>query len=134
MGGTGLVIAQADAQHPELAWELAEHLYFDPKESGARFLGTNIVPVMKEAWSIPELDAPNPYYSNQPIGRLYADLAPSTPPRYVTALTAVAQQRLNEAVQPLSRALQALRLRWARPGDPRGAVPRGGLRSDPRRA
>jgi arabinosaccharide transport system substrate-binding protein len=95
-GGTGLIFTK-HGEHPELAWELAQLLYLNPKEAGARFLGTNIVPILKEAWTLPELDAPNPYYSNQPIGRLYADLAPSTPPRYVTALTAVAQQKLNEA-------------------------------------
>ena len=95
-GGTGLVIAK-QTKHPDLAWQLAELLYLDPKGAGARFLGTNIVPIVKDAWSLPELDAPNPYYSNQPLGRLYADLAPSTPPRYVTALTTVAQQKLSEA-------------------------------------
>jgi arabinosaccharide transport system substrate-binding protein len=95
-GGTGLVITK-QTKHPDLAWQLAQFLYLNAKESGARFLGTNIVPILKEAWTLPELDAPSPYYSNQPIGRLYTDLAPSTPPRYVTALTAVAQQKLNQA-------------------------------------
>jgi arabinosaccharide transport system substrate-binding protein len=94
-GGTGLLIAK-QTKDPELAWRLAQHLYLDPKEAGARFLGTNILPIVKDAWSLPELDAPSPFYSGQPIGRLYADLAPSTPPRYVTGLTTVAQQKLNE--------------------------------------
>jgi arabinosaccharide transport system substrate-binding protein len=95
-GGTGLLITK-QTRDPELAWQLAQRLYLDPREAGARYRGTNIVPIVKAAWSLPELDAPNPYYSNQPIGRLYANLAPSTPARYVTALTAVAQQKLNEA-------------------------------------
>ncbi|MCL2450044.1 MAG: hypothetical protein FWD17_13940, partial [Polyangiaceae bacterium] len=95
-GGTGLVIAK-QTKHPDEAWQLAQKLYLDPKEAGERFLGTNIVPILKEAWALPELDAPNAYYSGQPIGRLYADLAPSTPPRYVSALTTVAQHKLNEA-------------------------------------
>lgn len=108
-GGTGLVITR-HTKDPDLAWDLAQFLYFDPKESGARFSGTNIVPVDKDEWSIPELDAPNPYFSNQRIGRMYADLAPSTPPHYVTALTTIAQRKLNEA---FSRCLQ----RYERFGD-----------------
>jgi arabinosaccharide transport system substrate-binding protein len=95
-GGTGLVILR-QTPHPDLAWDLAQFLYFDPRESGKRFLGTNIVPVLQDDWKLPELDAPNPYYSNQRIGRMYADLAPDTPPQYVTALTTVAEQKLNEA-------------------------------------
>jgi arabinosaccharide transport system substrate-binding protein len=95
-GGTGLVIAR-QTQHPDLAWDLAQFLYFDPREGGERFSGTNIVPVLKDEWNLPELDAPNPYYSNQRIGRMYADLAASTPPHYVTALSTVAQRKLNEA-------------------------------------
>jgi arabinosaccharide transport system substrate-binding protein len=95
-GGTGLVIVR-QTPHPQLAWDLAQFLYFDPKESGQRFLGTNIVPVIKDDWKLPELDTPNPYYSNQRIGRMYADLAPSTPPQYVSALSSVADRKLNEA-------------------------------------
>jgi arabinosaccharide transport system substrate-binding protein len=95
-GGTGLLISR-QTKHPDLAWQLAQFLYFNPKESGARFMGTNIVPVLKEDWNLPELNAPNPYYSDQRIGRMYADLAPSTPAHYVTALTPVASQKLNEA-------------------------------------
>jgi arabinosaccharide transport system substrate-binding protein len=95
-GGTGLVIAK-QTKHPDEAWQLAQELYLDPKKAGERFLGTNIVPILKEAWTLPELDAPSPYYSGQPVGRLYADLAPSTPPRYVSALTSVAQRKLDEA-------------------------------------
>jgi ABC-type glycerol-3-phosphate transport system substrate-binding protein len=95
-GGTGLIIAK-QTKHPDWAWDLANFLYFDASEMGARFTGTNIIPVLKDAWSMPELDAPNPYYSNQPIGRMYVDLAPSTPPRYVTAFSYIAEQKLQEA-------------------------------------
>jgi arabinosaccharide transport system substrate-binding protein len=95
-GGTGLIIAK-QSKHPDWAWDLANFLYFDAKEMGARFTGTNIIPVLTDAWSLPELDAPNPYYSDQPIGRLYADLAPTTPPRYVTAFSYIAEQKLQEA-------------------------------------
>ncbi len=95
-GGTGLVIARR-TKHPDWAWDLANFLYYDKKEIGSRFAETNIIPVLSDAWTLPELDAPNPYFSNQPIGRLYADLAPSTPGRQVTEFSFVAEQRLYEA-------------------------------------
>jgi arabinosaccharide transport system substrate-binding protein len=95
-GGTGLIIAK-QTKHPDWAWDLANFLYFDPKEIGHRFAETNIIPVLSDAWNLPELDVPNPYYSNQPIGRLYADLAPSTPPRELSAFSFIAEQKLYEA-------------------------------------
>jgi arabinosaccharide transport system substrate-binding protein len=104
-GGTGLMIAKS-TKHPDWAWDLANFLYFDPKEIGKRFAGTNIIPVLKDAWTLPELDVPNRYYSGQPIGRMYADLASSTPPRNLTALSFIAEQKLYEAY---SRSLEHYR-------------------------
>ncbi|HZL20707.1 MAG TPA: extracellular solute-binding protein [Polyangia bacterium] len=95
-GGTGLMIMKA-TQHPELAWELATFLYFDRESLSRRFAETNIVPVLKDAWKRPELDAPNPYFSNQPIGRMYAQLAPDTPPINSSPVDAVARAKLNQA-------------------------------------
>jgi arabinosaccharide transport system substrate-binding protein len=97
-GGTGLVIAR-HTRRPDLAWDLANFLYFDPKGMGDRFTGTNIIPVLMDGWTLPELDAPNPYYSGQPIGRLYADLAPSTPPRNLNAYSYIADEKIYEAYQ-----------------------------------
>jgi len=102
-GGTGLMIMKA-SKNPELAWELAKYLYFDEASLGQRFTETNIVPVLKDAWTRPELDAPNPYFSNQPIGRMYAELAPDTPPIYSSPVDAVARAKLNEA---FSRCLES---------------------------
>jgi len=95
-GGTGLMIMKA-SKAPELAWELAKYLYFDEASLGQRFKETNIVPVLKDAWTRPELDAPNPYFSNQPIGRMYAELASDTPPIFSSPVDAVARAKLNEA-------------------------------------
>lgn len=95
-GGSGLMIMKA-TKNPDLAWELAKFLYFDPSELGSRFLGTNILPVLKDAWNLPEFDLPSPYYSNQPIGRLYAQLAPDTPPVYSSPVDTPARNKLDEA-------------------------------------
>jgi arabinosaccharide transport system substrate-binding protein len=104
-GGTGLMMMKATKQ-PDLAWALAQYLYYDSASLGQRFADTNLIPVLKDAWSRPELDAPNPYYSSQPIGRMYAALAPDTPPVYSSAVDAVARAKLNEAY---SRCVQRYR-------------------------
>lgn len=95
-GGTGLVITKR-TKHPELAWELAKYLYFDKQELGQRYKRTNIIPPFKEAWNLPEFSVPNPFYSNQPIGKLYAALAPETPPTYSAAVDGLARASLDQA-------------------------------------
>jgi len=95
-GGTGLMIMKA-TKHPELAWELAKFLYFDARSLGERFAITNIIPALKDAWTLPELKRPDPYYSNQPIGQLYAELAGETPPVYSGAVDRLARLKLDEA-------------------------------------
>jgi ABC-type glycerol-3-phosphate transport system substrate-binding protein len=84
-------------QHPDLAWDLAKFLYFRKEELGKRFKDTNILPVLKDAWNLPEFDEPNPYYSNQPIGKMYAALAPDTPPLYSSPVDAIGRLKLDEA-------------------------------------
>jgi arabinosaccharide transport system substrate-binding protein len=95
-GGTGLMIMK-QTRHPDLAWELAKYLYFDTPELGKRFLATNILPVLKDAWTLPELNTPFPYYSNQRIGQMYASLAPETPPVYSSPVDAAARIALDQA-------------------------------------
>lgn len=101
-GGTGLVMTKR-CRNPELAWKFCKFLYFDKNELGKRFaggedfVGTNIIPPFKDAWDLPEFNRPDPFYGGQVVGRLYADLAPSTPPDWRTAYTQLAQQKLDEA-------------------------------------
>ncbi|TVR52172.1 MAG: extracellular solute-binding protein [Puniceicoccaceae bacterium] len=94
-GGTGLAITRQTAR-PELAWELAKFLYLDVETAGAFFLQSNIVPPFKEAWEEPEFDEPNPYYSNQRLGRILVDLARQAPPEYVTAYTELTHSKFSE--------------------------------------
>ncbi|MEY4549173.1 MAG: hypothetical protein RL685_5368, partial [Pseudomonadota bacterium] len=35
---------------------------------GERFLATNIIPPLKEAWDLPELQLPNEFWSGQKLG------------------------------------------------------------------
>lgn len=95
-GGTGLIVMKGTKQ-PDLAWELAKFLYFSREDQGARFAATNIIPVLKDAWDLPEFDLPNPYYSGQKIGRLYAELAPETPTLYSSPVDTIGRLKLDEA-------------------------------------
>jgi len=95
-GGTGLIMMKG-TKNPELAWELAKFLYFDKADLGKRFQDTNIIPVLKDAWNLPELAQPNAYWSNLPIGTMYAALAPETPPVYSSPVDASARTALDLA-------------------------------------
>jgi hypothetical protein len=89
------VITKATKQ-PELAWELAKALYFDPEELGPRFALTNILPPLSDAWSRPEFQRRDAYYGGQQVGALFAKLAPETPPDWSTPYKTQAETRLAE--------------------------------------
>jgi ABC-type glycerol-3-phosphate transport system substrate-binding protein len=84
-------------KHPELAWELAKFLYFNPPSLGQRFLASNIIPPLKEAWDLPEFQTPNPYFSGQKIGAEYAKLAPDVPAIFASPMYKPAQGKLDQA-------------------------------------
>lgn len=95
-GGTGLGITKY-CKDKELAWELAKFLYFRKEDLGKRFKQMNIIPALREAWEMPELDEPSEFYSGQAIGRIFADLAPSTPANYVSPYWETGHTKLIEA-------------------------------------
>lgn len=95
-GGTGLAITKQSA-HPELAWELAKFLYFTPRELGKRFADTGVLPPFRDAWSLPEFQAPSAFYSGQRLGAEYARLAPETPPVWDSPYSTAAEAKLGEA-------------------------------------
>ncbi|MFZ5897398.1 MAG: ABC transporter substrate-binding protein [Myxococcota bacterium] len=94
-GGSGLAITR-NSPRRELAWEFAKLLYFDKAELGHRFLFSNIIPPLRDAWNLPEFRRKNPFYANQEIGALYAAMAPETPPSWSSAYYMTAEGKLNE--------------------------------------
>jgi arabinosaccharide transport system substrate-binding protein len=96
-GGTMLSITKHSRQQ-ELAWQFALHLYMDKQELGERFRGTNIIPAVRDAWDQPAFHEPRPYWSNQPIGALYAQLAPQAPYQYSSPFITAASAKLGEAL------------------------------------
>lgn len=96
-GMTGLTLSKT-SKNPELAWELAKHLYFNTADLGARFLVSNIIPPLKDAWDLPEFQLPNEYFSGQKLGAEYARLAPHTPPVHASPVYKSAQSKLDQAI------------------------------------
>jgi arabinosaccharide transport system substrate-binding protein len=95
-GGTGLAITK-QSPHPELAWELAKFLYFTPSELSKRFATTGVLPPFRDAWQLPEFQAPSAFYSGQRLGAEFARLAPDTPPVWDSPYSATAESKLGEA-------------------------------------
>ncbi len=96
-GMTGLAISRT-TKNPELAWKLAKFLYYNAPDLGVRFLATNIIPPLKEAWELPEFRTPNPFYSNQAIGIEFIKLAPQVPPLFASPNYKSAMTTLDEAL------------------------------------
>ncbi len=95
-GGSGLAITKS-SKHQDLAWELAKFLYLDKAELGKRYLDTGIIPPFQDAWDLPEFAKPNAFYSNQPIGSVFASLAKQTPAVYSSPYRSVVEVKLDEA-------------------------------------
>jgi arabinosaccharide transport system substrate-binding protein len=96
-GGSGLAITK-HGKNPELAWQLAQDLYFTRGELGQRFQQTNILPALKDAWDLPEFNQPNAFFSGQRLGTLYAELATQVPPLWVNPYTIIAENKINEVL------------------------------------
>lgn len=96
-GGTMLGITKK-CRHPDLAWALAMHLYLDKAQLAQRFRDTNILPALRSAWDQPSFKEPRSYWSGQPLGSLYARLAPHVPFQYTSPFISTAKAKLGEAL------------------------------------
>lgn len=96
-GGTMIGITK-HCKKPDLAWELALHLYLNKEDLAQRFRDTNILPPVKDAWDHPAYNEPRSYWSNQPLGKMYAELAPDVPFQYTSPLVTTAKAKMSEAL------------------------------------
>ncbi len=96
-GGTMLAISKKSPNR-DLALQAAEQLYLQPEELAQRFQEINIIPPLRDAWTHPAFDRPDPYWSGQPVGRLYVNLAEEVPPQYTSPYVSMAKQKLGEVV------------------------------------
>jgi arabinosaccharide transport system substrate-binding protein len=100
-GGTMLGISR-DAQNIDELWQFAKHLYLSRELSLRLYQEGDIITPVTEFWNDPVFDAPDPYFSGQPRGRLYINLAPDVPPRYNSPFSALALVRLQAAASRLA--------------------------------
>lgn len=96
-GGTGLMISRQCAR-PDLAWDLAKALYFDPEALNRSFSLTNTVSARSDFWNLPAMNNPNPFFSNELVGRRYAALAAQTPSQFNTPYNSLAGGKVAEAM------------------------------------
>ena len=83
---------------PDTAYAFAKRLYFDRELAERRYRASMIVSPMRPLWDEPFYDEPVAYFSGQPVGRMYLDLAPDVPPRTSTPFRGFALGRLTEAM------------------------------------
>ncbi|MBN1903380.1 extracellular solute-binding protein [Candidatus Sumerlaeota bacterium] len=97
MGGTMLGITE-NCKNIELAREFVEVIYLNRDDLADRFRETNIIPPLREAWDHAVFSEKRPYWSDQPIGKLYIDLADDVPPQYTSPYVGIAKAKLGEAL------------------------------------
>ena len=95
-GATGGAVTKR-SRNPELARELLAFLYADQTDGGKSAAELHILPPSRDAWTSAEFDRTYPFYSDQPIMRLYAELADEVPPSFATPFTEKARGKRNEA-------------------------------------
>ncbi len=105
-GGTMLGITKA-SRHPQEAWELAKYLYFSPVVAERLFATTHIVSPMIPNWTLACYDAPDPYFSRQPVGRLYLRQAPQVPLRPSSPYIGTAILMVNNALTRLIQIVES---------------------------
>lgn len=96
-GGTMVGITK-HSKNPDLTWELVRFLYTNKVQLAEQFKNTNIIPPVMDAWDQPIFHAPNPFWSNQPLGDTYVKLAPQVPAQYTAPEIDTATTKLGEAL------------------------------------
>ena len=102
LGGTMVGLTKASPNR-EAAWEFAKQLYFSKKTAERLYRTFCIVSPIKTNWSLPCYDEPDQYFSGQPIGRLYLNLAADVPLRVPSPYYSQACDVLNSAMISVCR-------------------------------
>lgn len=80
-GGTGFAVAQGENQ--DIAWEFLEFMYLGAESQVQRFELINMFPTNFEAMEDPRVSGlTDPFYGDQEIGSIYADLGDDVPVWY----------------------------------------------------
>lgn len=99
-GGTMLGISR-DAPNQDRLWEIAKHLYLSKEVATRLYKEGDIVTPVREYWSDPMYDQPDPYFRDQKRGRMYINLADQVPDRFNSPFAQMAQVRFQSAASEL---------------------------------
>lgn len=101
-GGTMLGIPKS-APDFEANWEFAKRLYLSRDLARISWTEFGVLTPVKAYWDDPIFDEANPYYSDQPTGRLFIGLAEQVPIRSSSPYEVLAEQELANALNGLIR-------------------------------
>lgn len=84
-------------------WEFAKRLYLSPELMRVSWREFRVITPVASLWSDPVFDEPVPFYSNQPLGRLFLDQADDIPYRTSSPYYELAANEFGVAVSRLNR-------------------------------
>jgi ABC-type glycerol-3-phosphate transport system substrate-binding protein len=110
-GGTMIAMTKA-SKHQDLAWQFLMSLYLDREGAETRYELTDIIPPVRELWTIPGISGKGPmtpetraylqkqyhYWSGQHLGDVYTSEANYVPPHYTSSVIVVADIKLSQDV------------------------------------
>lgn len=99
-GGTMLGIPRSTPD-VEAAWGFAKYLYLSPDLARTLYRETLIISPVKKYWEEAWYDAPEAFYSGQPTGRLFIELAPTVPLRTNSQFNRGVQTRIRDVLLSL---------------------------------
>lgn len=109
-GGTMLGIPKTAAKDEadfQKLWEFAKHLYLSDELARELWRRGGIVTPVRSHWSDPIFDEPSEYFSAQPVGRRYIEMAPFIPARSSSPYNTLAMQRMQRALTDLTDEVRA---------------------------
>ncbi|MBC7092337.1 MAG: sugar ABC transporter substrate-binding protein [Nitrososphaeria archaeon] len=77
-GGTGLTITRF-CKDVDKAWEFVKFTMLSPEANVRRYELTNLWPPLRSAWQDERLYKPDPYFGNQVVGRVFAEVGTESP-------------------------------------------------------
>ena len=103
VAGGSMIGISKKSPHIETNWEMIKYLYFSPDLARRMHQETSIISPVKTLWCESFYDEPDPYFSGQPIGRMYIEQAPDVPHRDSSPYGAAAGQKITSALINLAQ-------------------------------
>jgi ABC-type glycerol-3-phosphate transport system substrate-binding protein len=104
-GGTALTIPR-HARDPAQSWQLLEYLLGSDDALRARRVHSDILPPLRHPLPPAILSAPDPYFGNQQVQRLYHELGQQVPARTVHPYLPMATQALARTLEQVTTRIE----------------------------